>query len=273
MWMKCGIPLTHLASPGPGRLIWLGAVRKLVGWDDSSHPTMDNGSPQHGLAEVCRAIRYSVGDVMREKKPSDLPHLEEGPPPSATSSDRSLLRRFQNGQVDAATQLYLRYAKRLRALASAQLGRDLAARVDPEDLVQSVFRSFFRRAKEDHYDVPEGEELWKLLLVIALHKIRDAASYHRAAKRDVRTTRGGAAFDEAMMHAAGTDEASLIELSLLIKEVLGQLTASQRTIVELRIEGRQVAEIAQETKRSRRTVERALQDFRGRLKALLTEDV
>src|SRR5215831_12425756 len=110
------------------------------------------------------------------------------------ASDRSLLRRFQGGQLDAATQLYLRYASRLHALAAAQCGSDLATRVDPEDIVQSVFRTFFRRAAQGHYDVPEEEELWKLFLVIALHKIRDTASYHRAAKRDVAATTTGAAF-------------------------------------------------------------------------------
>ena len=36
------------------------------------------------------------------------------------------------------------------------------------------------------YDVPPGEELWGLLLVIALNKIRTEETFHRAAKRDVR---------------------------------------------------------------------------------------
>jgi len=37
--------------------------------------------------------------------------------------------------------------------------------------------------------VPPGEDLWKLLLVIALNKIRARGTFHRAAKRDVRRTR------------------------------------------------------------------------------------
>src|SRR3954463_15800086 len=86
-------------------------------------------------------------------------------PPSEDSSDRSLLQRFQDGNQDAATLLYLRYAKRLRALAKAQCSRDLARRVEVEDIVQSVFRSFFRGASRGYYDVPAGEELWKLFLV------------------------------------------------------------------------------------------------------------
>src|SRR5262249_59874413 len=106
----------------------------------------------------------------------------------AAPSDHSLLRRYRGGQADAATQLYLRYAERLRALAAGQCAPDLAPRIDPEDIVQSVFRTFFRRAAGAEYEVPEGEELWKLFLVIALHKIRSTATFHRAAKRDVRIT-------------------------------------------------------------------------------------
>ena len=70
------------------------------------------------------------------------------PSPSSPEepTDRSLLRRLQQGQADASTELYLRYAERLLAVAAAQTSPDLARRVDPEDIVQSVFRTFFRRA-------------------------------------------------------------------------------------------------------------------------------
>jgi RNA polymerase sigma-70 factor (ECF subfamily) len=190
----------------------------------------------------------------------------------AGPSDRSLLRRFRAGQDDAATQLYLRYAGRLHALAAAQCAPDLAARVDPEDIVQSVFRTFFRRAAKGHYDVPEGEELWKLFLVIGLHKIRDTAAYHRAAKRDLGATRAGPAFDQVAQRLAGHDEMALATLRLVIEEVLDGLPESLRPIVQLRIEGYEVQEIADQTQRSRRSIERALQEFRARLRALIHEE-
>src|SRR5512135_2484218 len=143
--------------------------------------------------------------------------------PDETPSDHSLLRRFRRGQDDAPTLLYLRYAERLRALAARQSSPGLAARVDPEDIVQSVFRTFFRRAVEGQYDVPEGEEIWKLLLVIALHKIRGVGSYHRAARRDVRQTAGGERFDRALESEAGHDEEALAVLRMVIDELLAGL--------------------------------------------------
>ena len=105
-----------------------------------------------------------------------------------TPSDAALVRRLRGGQADAASTLYLRYALRIRRLAEQQLGSGLGRRLDPEDIVQSVFRTFFRRTRCGQYDVPEGEELWKLLLIISLNKIRATARHHRSAKRDVGCT-------------------------------------------------------------------------------------
>jgi RNA polymerase sigma-70 factor, ECF subfamily len=188
-----------------------------------------------------------------------------------TPSDHSLLRRYRRGQDDAPTLLYLRYAERLRALAAAQRSPGLAARVDPEDIVQSVFRTFFRRAAEGQYDVPEGEEIWKLLLVIGLHKIRAVGAFHRAARRDVRQTAGGEAYELALGTEAGQDESALNVLRLVIDEVLAELPPSHRPIVELRIEGHEVSEIARQVQRSKRTVERVLQEFRQRLDSQIRE--
>src|SRR5438477_10679571 len=138
-------------------------------------------------------------------------------------SDHSLLRRLRHGQDDGPTLLYRRYAGRLHALAAAQRAPILAARVDPEDIVQSVFRTFFRRAAQGHYDVPEGEEIWKLLLVIALNKIRAVGAFHRAARRDVRATAAGPAYEQAIGTEAGRDETALTMLRLVIDQALDDL--------------------------------------------------
>ena len=90
-------------------------------------------------------------------------------PMLAGPSDQSLLMRFQRGQGDAATALY--FATLIGFMRCAQQkGADLAGRVDAEDIVQSVFRTFFRRAAAGHYAVPKGDELWKLFLVIGVYK-------------------------------------------------------------------------------------------------------
>lgn len=182
------------------------------------------------------------------------------------SSDHSLLVRWRRGQDDAFTELYLRYAERVRLLAESRSSKALAARVDPEDIVQSVFRTFFRKAATGHYDVPNGEELWSLLLVIALNKVRRAASHHKAAKRDVRRINADA--DPDIASSSRDNDQALTVLRLTIEEALADLPPLQREIIHLRTEGYEVAEIAAKVQRSKRTVERGLQQFRDRLNAL-----
>jgi RNA polymerase sigma-70 factor (ECF subfamily) len=181
---------------------------------------------------------------------------------SGATSDRLLLARLRGGEVDAATELYLRYADRLLRLARRQTAADLAARFDPEDVVQSVFRTFFRRFSAGAYDVPEGSELWKLLLVISLNKLRKLGQHHRAAKRDARRTVGG----EDVTQLLGNDETGAVaHLRLTIQELLESFDATTCRIIELRMEGREVQEIADSINRSKRTVERVLQNFRRRM--------
>ena len=181
------------------------------------------------------------------------------------SSDQSLVARFQGGSQGAASALYARYARRLTALARAKCGADLAARVEAEDIVQSVFGSFFRGAKDGGYSAPAGEELWGLLLVITLNKVRAKGAHHRAAKRDVRRTLSGDELAAVGHEPPGDDTASAALLGLVVEEVLAALPEGHRPVVRLRIEGHEVAEIAAATGRSKRTVERILQEFRGRM--------
>lgn len=185
------------------------------------------------------------------------------------NTDATLIRQLQAGQQSAATELYLRYAERLGRYATAKTGMDLASRIDPESIVQSVFRSFFRRAQDGQYHVAPGEELWKLLLVIALNKIRSAATFHHAQRRDSRKTHSLEGLGTTLSDQRWSDQNSLDMLRLTIDEILASLTPSQREIVTLRIEGHEVAAIAAATERSKRSVERTLQNFRQQLSSQL----
>jgi RNA polymerase sigma-70 factor (ECF subfamily) len=202
-----------------------------------------------------------------EERDDSMANIQEAPRPA---SDSSLLRRFRAGNDQAATEIYLRYARRLHHLAEMNCGGDLAQRLDAEDIVQSVFSSFFRRARAGQYEVPDGQELWKLLLVMALNKIRARGSFHRAACRDVGITQSGGTLAEAV--DARHDDRDLTVLRLVIEELLARHTPVNRDIVALRVEGHEVAEISARVGRSRRTVERVLQEFRQELHDSLKEE-
>ncbi|RPI85694.1 MAG: sigma-70 family RNA polymerase sigma factor [Planctomycetaceae bacterium] len=193
-------------------------------------------------------------------------------PEDPDASDLTLLARLRAGEPDAATELYLRYARRLHSLAQKQISTSLARRIDPEEIVQSVFRTFFRRAKIQDYVVPEGEELWRLLLVITLNKIRRNAKLHNAQRRDVRRTAGGSeGIDQYLADDSSADETALAILRMVVDDVIHALPANQQEIVRLRIEGYEIDEISRKTERAKRTVERTLQEFRAELSKLLSD--
>jgi RNA polymerase sigma-70 factor (ECF subfamily) len=199
--------------------------------------------------------------------PNEEAHsLAESDAPQA--SDHSLLGQYRRGSQDAAHELYRRYSQRLRALARAQMSADLAGRVEVDDIVQSVFGSFFRGVRGDLYDVPQGEELWKLLLVIALHKIRNQGTYHQAAKRDVRRT----VSTDDTLPGKEDDGAASAFMKMVVDEALSRLSPTHRRMVELRMEGFTVEEIAAQTKRARRTIERMLQQARAQLDKILADE-
>ncbi len=138
--------------------------------------------------------------------------------------------------------------------------------------MQSVFRRFFRRVVQGDYDVPPGEELWGLFLVIALNKIRAEEVFHRAGKRDLRLTITDGHADRLLAAKPGEDETAYATLQLAVEEGLERFPPQQRLMVELRIQGHEVAEIARQTGRSKRSVERALQEVRTKLRTLLQEE-
>jgi RNA polymerase sigma-70 factor (ECF subfamily) len=174
-----------------------------------------------------------------------------------------LLRRYQAGEEAAATALFLRYATRLRALAREYCAPSFEGRFDADDIVQSVFRAFFQGVRRQAYTVPPSGELWGLLMVLALNKIRNLISHHRAGKRAVQQT---TSLRDLESHPAlAADESAAALLRLVMAENLAGLPESNQAIIQLRVEGYAVAEIAERTGRSRRTVERVLQDFRARL--------
>jgi RNA polymerase sigma-70 factor (ECF subfamily) len=185
-------------------------------------------------------------------------------------SDGSLLRLYRHGSQEAARALYQRYAHRLRALARMRKPSDLGGRVDDDDIVQSVFGSFFRKVNHGSYDAPAGEELWNLFVVITLNKIHAKGVYYRAAKRDIRQTAGGVDVDQ-MPDVLASESQACTALRMAIDEALERMSEQQRQVIRLRMENHEVVEIAQRVGRSKRSVERLLQDGRERLAGLLEQ--
>jgi RNA polymerase sigma factor (sigma-70 family) len=182
---------------------------------------------------------------------------------SSSATDNSLLRRLAAGQENAADAIYRRYANRIRALARTKLPEHLTARMDADDVVQSVFRAFFQSARRGLYQVMDGEGLWCLLAAVTVNKVRSLHAYHAAARRDARVT---------VPFEVKEDELRGLEpevMELVVRDVLENLPPTERKAVEMRLEGYEVAEIADRLGRSKRSVERSLQNAREHLTELM----
>lgn len=180
-----------------------------------------------------------------------------------------LLARFRAGDVRAAEEIYNRYAQRLLGAARRRLSRRLAARIDAEDVVQSAYRSFFRRASGGDYELQRGGDLWRLLVRIVLHKLLKQVEHHTAAKRSVRReVAAESQLLQALQLACRQPSAEqTVALADELAQVLSLLSEVERSMFEMRLQGCEYQEIALETARSERTVRR----FFSRLKQLLNE--
>ena len=74
------------------------------------------------------------------------------------SESIKLVAAWREGDQQAATALFERYAKRLIALANSRLSARLAARVDPQDVIQSVYCSFFVGARDNRTRTGEDSD-------------------------------------------------------------------------------------------------------------------
>jgi RNA polymerase sigma-70 factor (ECF subfamily) len=180
-----------------------------------------------------------------------------------SASDAGLIGLLRGGDPSAARELFTRYARRLRALVASRLRGPVASRLSPDDIVQSVFRTLFQGVAERAYSAPEGRELWGLLCVLALNKLRERVAYHQAARRDVRRTAGG-------VDALPDLDAETQWLGIEVDDLLDRFRPGDREVIYLRMTGYEVTEIADRTGRSLRTVERVLQRARAKLAAELS---
>jgi RNA polymerase sigma factor (sigma-70 family) len=184
----------------------------------------------------------------------------------ADSQSAALVERLRGGDPQAAEELFTRYAQRLTFLAEQHLSRKLAARLDGADVVQSVFRTFFRRSAAGEFRLDNARELWRLLVQITLQKARAYGRRHTAGPRDVsaEVPGGGAALlAEAVMHEPGPAEAAALVDQ--IGELLRGLPSLYCDLLQLRLEGHTVSDTATRLGVSRRTVHRALHLLQQRL--------
>ena len=185
----------------------------------------------------------------------DIP-LPEDTDPADTDpedTDQDLLDRVAGGDSAAACNIVRGYSKRLVSLCRSRISGRIARRIDPEDVVQSAFGSFFRQAADRKYSLDDEQPLWNLLATITINKLRHRQAFHLARKRSVEQEESLSEFGDVAIKSS--DEGRAVELLLEELEAIRvQFEPRQREIVVMKLEGRSNSEIAAATGRTDRTV-------------------
>lgn len=189
---------------------------------------------------------------------------------SSDAAFNTLMARLRAGDEDAATQIFRRYANRLVGLARTRLDPVLQQKTSPEDVLQSVFKSFFMRAAEGQFELGDWDNLWSLLTLLTIRKCARWADYYRAQRRDVRRetplptgTEDAPPAWEALNRDPTPAEALL--LTETVERLLADLKPRDREMVVLSLQGETTSKIATELGCAERTVERVLERVRKRL--------
>jgi RNA polymerase sigma-70 factor (ECF subfamily) len=184
-----------------------------------------------------------------------------------------LIRQLREGDPRAADAVFALYSQRLTRIAEQHLSARLAGRLDGDDVVQSVFRTFFRRSAEGEFPIDSSAQLWRLLVKITVLKARAKGRHHTAAARDVGAQ--AAAGGEPWLVEAVSREPSPLEAVMLVDQietVLRGLPPLYCHILDLRLQGFGPTEISARLEVSRQTVHRALGLLQERLEGESSED-
>lgn len=177
------------------------------------------------------------------------------------------LNDLRKGDQDSARRIFEHFSQRLCRLAQRHLSTRVRQRVDGEDVVQSVFRTFFQRDSEGKFQVDHSDELWRLLVMITVRKARGIWRKNNSTRRSIGREVNLDETDPAQL-AAFSHEPSVVEALVLADEVesiLDGLGESSARALELRMGGYSPTEGAELMGISRQAFYRLLDPIKERL--------
>jgi RNA polymerase sigma-70 factor (ECF subfamily) len=188
-------------------------------------------------------------------------------------SFQQIMEQLRAGDAASAAEVLRRFTGRLIALARGRLDTRLRQKVDPEDVLQSVYKSFFLRQARGEFELHDWDGLWALLVVITLRKCGRWAAHFRTAGRDVtaEVAVGPASGDSGDDWDVAADEPTPSEAAMLtetVEALLRDLPDRDRAILTLALQGYNAREISAQLNRPERTVYRVLHRVKKRLECL-----
>ncbi len=193
----------------------------------------------------------------------------------AEDSFADLMVRLRGGDEAAAAKVFHRFTNRLIGLARLHLDSRVRRKVDPEDVLQSVFRSFFLRHAQGEFDFQGWDDLWALLALLTARKCGRWARRFHTAGRDVNAEVPAADTVEEPSaieaFAADPSPSEVVMLAELVEQLVRDLGQANGAILTPALQGYSAVEIVTQLDRPRRTVYRVLEQIKARLQAAQAE--
>lgn len=167
-----------------------------------------------------------------------------------------------------------RFGAQLVALSASHLSQRLQPRVDAEDVVQSIFKTFFRQLGDEQLELNDWDSLWGLLAQAAMWRICRYAKHHLAQKRSLaqETSLAPEGPPEARMLNREPNAADVLVADELQQQLLAGLKEQHRPIVVRILDGATHEAIATELRTSISTVERVHRRAKEVLRGILETD-
>jgi RNA polymerase sigma-70 factor (ECF subfamily) len=192
---------------------------------------------------------------------------------SESPSFDELLTRLRRRDERVTAAVFHRFRARLVGLARKHLAGRLLPKIDPDDVVQSVFQSVFRRLAEGQFEVEGWDGLWALLTCVTVRKCGRWVEHYRADRRDV----GREAAQPTKESVAETgwefiDREPMPEEGVMLAETVEELlrgfTATEQQVVAFSLQGYSVAEVSSALGCTESKVYRVLRHVRHRLEQM-----
>lgn len=175
------------------------------------------------------------------------------------------IEQAKEGDSVATHQIWQHYYERLVRSVRGHLRGQNRGMSDEEDVVVSVFESFYRAAENGRFPELSGrDDLWRLLLRMSARKVVDKGRHDRRQRR-------GDGLNVQSLHADGDDNAVIQvigdeptpEMVLIMTESFEELLlhlgdGQLRDLALGKMEGYSNAELAERFECSERTIERRL---------------
>jgi RNA polymerase sigma-70 factor (ECF subfamily) len=186
-----------------------------------------------------------------------------------------LMERLRAGDDAAATRVFNEYAGRLIALARSRLDVRVRQKIDAEDVVQSVYRSFFCRHADGQFRLENWDSLWGMLVCITLRKCVNCNERFHAGRRSVTREVSATPADESGgwdLAGREPDPEEAVVLAETVTRLLEGFEGDEQEIVSLTLQQFSTQEISERLGRAERTVGRVRERARKRLERLLQPD-